>query len=185
MNFGNAVVSGYKNALNFSGRSSRSEYWWFALFSALLASLMAVGAVIFGFSGLTVDSSDQEVIDALLRTFVPALAVIWVVVGLPLVAAGFRRLHDMGQSGIWYGLLAGAQIFTTITGFISIKAHSSSGNASFDLGIGFAGVAFNVLQLVVFVMTLMPSQQGINRFGAPRDYVGDDAPPPPDNFRAV
>ena len=68
MNFGNAVVSGYKNALNFSGRSSRSEYWWFALFSALLASLMAVGAVIFGFSGLTLDSSDQEVIDALLRT---------------------------------------------------------------------------------------------------------------------
>ena len=185
MNFGNAVVSGYKNALTFSGRASRSEYWWFALFSALLGALIAIGAIIYGFSGLTARATEQEVIDAVLRFFVPALAVIWVVVGLPLVAAGFRRLHDMGQSGIWYGLLAGAQILTTITGFVTIKANSSSGNASFELGTGFAGVAFNVLQLVVLVMTLMPSQQGINRFGAPADYVGDDTPPPPDNFRAA
>lgn len=185
MNFANAVVSGYKNALNFSGRASRSEYWWFVFFGGMLAGLIAIGGVIVGFSGLSATSTEQEVVDAVLRTFVPALVLIWIVVGIPLVAVGFRRLHDMGQSGIWYGLLAGAQIFTTFTGFLSIKANEDSGNASFDLGLGFAGVAFNVLQLIVLVMTLIPSQQGANSYGHPVGYVGDDVPPPPENFRAL
>ena len=36
MNFFDSVVSAYRNFFNFSGRASRSEFWWFFLFCILL-----------------------------------------------------------------------------------------------------------------------------------------------------
>lgn len=42
MNFGEAVVSGLRNYINFSGRASRSEFWFFTLFFNLV--LIGIGA---------------------------------------------------------------------------------------------------------------------------------------------
>ena len=36
MNFFDSVVSAFRNFFNFSGRASRSEFWWFFLFCILL-----------------------------------------------------------------------------------------------------------------------------------------------------
>jgi uncharacterized membrane protein YhaH (DUF805 family) len=36
MNFGQAVVSGFRNYINFSGRASRSEFWFFILFTQIV-----------------------------------------------------------------------------------------------------------------------------------------------------
>jgi uncharacterized membrane protein YhaH (DUF805 family) len=60
----------------FDGRASRSEYWWFYLFT-LLAGIAA------GILGSTVGNL------ATLAFFLPGLA----------IAA--RRLHDVGRSGWW------------------------------------------------------------------------------------
>jgi len=60
----------------FSGRASRSEFWWFALFITLVASALAY--------------LNQN----LVKIFAIAIA-------LPLLAAGSRRLHDSGKSGWW------------------------------------------------------------------------------------
>ncbi len=61
---------------DFQGRASRPEYWWFFLF-VLLVQL----------AGSTISSS----LGGLL-----ALALL-----LPSLAAGARRLHDVGRSGWW------------------------------------------------------------------------------------
>ncbi len=67
----------------FSGRASRSEYWYFALFN-FLASVIAgiIDAAVFGDSGII--------------NLIVALGLL-----LPGLAVGVRRLHDIGKSGWW------------------------------------------------------------------------------------
>ena len=39
MNFPTAVKSGFRNYATFSGRATRSEFWWFVLFAQLLQAI--------------------------------------------------------------------------------------------------------------------------------------------------
>ena len=70
-----AVKSGFRNYVNFSGRASRSEFWWFALF-VFVSIMLLVWVPFIG--------------------WLYALAVL-----LPTLAVMVRRLHDRGQSGWW------------------------------------------------------------------------------------
>jgi uncharacterized membrane protein YhaH (DUF805 family) len=79
MNFGDAIRSCFSKYASFEGRASRSEYWWWLLFTVLAS--MAAGIV-----------SDK--LSALF-----SLAVL-----LPSLAVGARRLHDTNRSG-WFLLL--------------------------------------------------------------------------------
>ncbi|KQM71323.1 DUF805 domain-containing protein [Xylophilus sp. Leaf220] len=77
MTFGQAVsVCLQKKYVDFSGRASRSELWWFFLFQ-ILAYLV---------SGLIHNVVYMVVVLALL---------------LPSLGVGVRRLHDVGRSGWW------------------------------------------------------------------------------------
>ena len=71
MNFGTAIATGFQKYSDFTGKSSRSEFWWFNLFLVLVS---------FGASAL------WDVLGAVwfLATIVPYLAV------------GVRRLRDGG-----------------------------------------------------------------------------------------
>lgn len=71
-----------QNYCNFESRASRSEYWWFALFSILLSAAISI---IFGYGSL------GEAISGL-----ATLALL-----LPSIGLTVRRLHDMGKSGWW------------------------------------------------------------------------------------
>ena len=78
-----------KNYFNFSGRATRSEYWWFILISIIIGFVLEIVDVII-FS-----SSGGEILGFLsiiyyLAVFIPGLAVL------------FRRLHDTGRSGWWW-----------------------------------------------------------------------------------
>jgi transcriptional regulator with XRE-family HTH domain len=64
----------------FDGRATRTEYWWFVLFAGIATALSTLISDTLG-------------------------AVTLVVLLLPLLAAGARRLHDTGRSG-WWQLLA-------------------------------------------------------------------------------
>lgn len=78
MNIQEAVVSVFRNYANFNGRAARSEYWWFALFSFLVSAVLSV-----------IDGSGM-------------LPAVWsLVVLLPTLAVGARRLHDIDRSGWW------------------------------------------------------------------------------------
>ncbi len=74
MTFAESIKTCFAKYADFSGRASRSEYWWWVLF-IILASL-AAGVV-----------SDKLAALVSLATFLPSLAV------------GVRRLHDIDKSG--------------------------------------------------------------------------------------
>lgn len=81
MSFIDAVRAALSKYATFSGRSRRSEYWWFALFN-FLVSLVGAGI--------------DVAIGKNLFQFVVALALL-----LPNLAVLVRRLHDTNRSGWW------------------------------------------------------------------------------------
>lgn len=76
MNFQQAIQTCFSKYVDFSGRASRSEYWWFVLAYVILA-------IVAGF----------------IHEFVYLIVVLAFL--LPLLSAGARRLHDIGKSGWW------------------------------------------------------------------------------------
>ena len=87
--FGEAVLVCLRKSATFSGRASRSEYWYFFLFCCLFF-------VVWGYVVLVVGRQSDGLLFAL----------VWIgnaVLQIPLTAAGFRRLHDTGRSGWWIG----------------------------------------------------------------------------------
>jgi uncharacterized membrane protein YhaH (DUF805 family) len=87
MGFGEAISSGFSNYVNFSSRAARSEYWFWALFFALVYLVTAIIDVLImsaGNGGIGVLSGL-----AALALFLPSLAVT------------IRRLHDLDRSGWW------------------------------------------------------------------------------------
>ncbi len=93
MGFVEAVRSGFSHYADFSGRASRSAYWWWFLFT-LLAQLaaLALGAAVGGEDGSGI--------------------LFWVVIlalALPGASVIVRRLHDTGRSG-WLFWISGIPI---------------------------------------------------------------------------
>jgi uncharacterized membrane protein YhaH (DUF805 family) len=89
MGFGEAVSKGMANITNFSGRSSRPEFWWFVL-AVWVAELVVIGLVSSIFRGGF----------GSFLTFI-----LYIVFALAFLSVGFRRLQDVGQSG-WLVLLS-------------------------------------------------------------------------------
>ena len=75
----------------FSGRATRSEFWWFQLFT-FLAEFISVGIC-----ALIAESLDSEGI-----IIIPIL--IYVLLLIPNFSVIVRRLHDVGKSG-WFLLI--------------------------------------------------------------------------------
>lgn len=87
MGFGETIASVFGKYATFSGRASRSEYWYFVLFYFLLsfgANFLLVG---FTFNGPGAIELFASLIP--LAFFLPSLAV------------AVRRLHDIDRTGWW------------------------------------------------------------------------------------
>ena len=83
-----AIDKAFKNYFNFSGRSNRSEFWYFFLFILLANALTHfIDTWILGYH-----SEEIGLISGIfyLGTFIPQLSIIT------------RRLHDTGKSGWWF-----------------------------------------------------------------------------------
>ena len=75
-----AFVTCLKKYADFSGRATRSEYWWFVLCEVLILGIAS-----------------------LISDWLPGLFALALV--LPALAVGARRLHDTGRSGWWLLLM--------------------------------------------------------------------------------
>lgn len=89
----------FQRYADFSGRSTRTEYWMFQLFLVLgytvLYSLTFAGA----YAGVVMESGVLSIIGFSL------LVMFWLAVVIPSIAVTVRRLHDIDKSG-WFVLLA-------------------------------------------------------------------------------
>lgn len=90
MNFFQAVGICFKKYATFAGRATRSEFWYWSLFSWLL-SLAALAID----SSLTNGSAQMD--EKQLFSMLVVLATC-----LPSVAVSVRRLHDVKRSGWWF-----------------------------------------------------------------------------------
>ena len=91
MDFGKSIKTCFNKYAVFSGRASRSEFWWFELF-------LLIGAIV------------TVVIDVMMLGYTaedygPINVIFSVVTFLPAIAVGARRLHDINRSG-WWQLIA-------------------------------------------------------------------------------
>lgn len=98
MSFKEAVITCIQKYATFKGRASRAEYWWFALFNALISTVIHC---------IALELKGPEAADT-------AMMLTQLVFLIPALAAGCRRLHDINFSG-WWQLLA-----LTIIGMIPI-----------------------------------------------------------------
>lgn len=87
----------------FTGRASRSEFWWWvlAVFLVLLVTQLIDGLIIGPLLGLGPASESEPL------SFLVSLGLL-----LPNIAVGVRRMHDIGRTG-WWLLIA----FIPIIGF--------------------------------------------------------------------
>ena len=88
MNFIEAIQSGFRNYVGFSGRAPRSEFWYWYLFAVLL--------------GIVAGLIDAAIAPG--SEYGPVTAIMGLALFLPGLAVSIRRLHDLGRSG-WYFLL--------------------------------------------------------------------------------
>lgn len=86
MTFSEAISDGFNRYVDFSGRSSRSAYWYWVLF----AFLVSLGA---------------SVLDQIIGTGFVIGGLLSLALFLPGLAVLVRRLHDVGRSGWWVLIL--------------------------------------------------------------------------------
>jgi uncharacterized membrane protein YhaH (DUF805 family) len=108
--FGEAFTTCMHKYVDFSGRARRSEYWWFYL-ALQLIYLPFVVAFFIAYLVLSVNlaastngggtpSLSAAGVAPLIVTFA-LMEIVSLAFLLPTYAATVRRLHDMGQSGLW------------------------------------------------------------------------------------
>ena len=89
VSFTESIKTCFQKYIDFSGRASRSEFWWFALFNFIVSVALAL---------LT------PVAPPLAPPLASLQGIFILVVLLPSLTAAVRRLHDSGRSG-WWALL--------------------------------------------------------------------------------
>ncbi len=104
--------------ITFSGRASRSEYWYFILFYFLVSvAFIALGVLLGGTSSVETGEMSTGLILTLALGTVVSLALF-----LPMIAVVVRRFHDRNLSGWWYlvSIIAGAVPFVGILASIAV-----------------------------------------------------------------
>jgi uncharacterized membrane protein YhaH (DUF805 family) len=82
MTFSEAVKSGFDHYVKFDGRASRPAYWWWFLFTILVAVAASI-------------------IDAAIGSFGVISGIAGLALLLPGLSVAIRRLHDTDHSGWW------------------------------------------------------------------------------------
>jgi uncharacterized membrane protein YhaH (DUF805 family) len=92
-----AVKRGFKKYGTFAGRASRSEYWWWVLFTFIVYTALALLTFVIGMA-TSPDGGRTPGAGAIPLIIVFAVFAFGIIV--PTLALTVRRLHDAGYSGL-------------------------------------------------------------------------------------
>jgi len=142
MTFEQSIKTCFKKYAVFSGRASRSEYWWWVLFIILAGSVVEIfDAVIF------------------LDEWGPVSTLFWLVILLPDICVTFRRLHDFDRTGWW--VLYWPLIMVAVVLLFALYEVTTDNSGGFRF---FLGIIICIIWQIVWFAT--KGTQGDNRFGS-------------------
>lgn len=160
LGFGEALNEAKGKLTQFTGRSRRSEFWWTYL-AVIIANIVL--------------------------SLIPLIGhVISFLLGLAVIPLTFRRLHDTGRSGWWWGVQAigtiiGYSVIFAAIGLDNVEAvmsgnydpmavadNVSGGSAALVLICALVGLVYNI---AVLVFLCQDSQKGTNKYGDSPKYV--------------
>ena len=90
MDFPTSVKTVFQKYTTFSGRAARSEYWYFVLF--VFIAIMVLNILDHALFAGALEGEDS---------FEPLTLIFQLLILVPSLAVGARRLHDTGRSGWW------------------------------------------------------------------------------------
>lgn len=125
--FSTAVKRFFQKYATFSGRASRSEYWWFMLFNFIIVMALYIVTMM-----LLVSSVDPVTGEPGMAFLLPLIlmSLYGLAIFIPSIALAVRRLHDANFSGFMY-LLAFVPL-ANVAVFIFTLMPSNPAGARFD-----------------------------------------------------
>lgn len=151
--FPKAIARMYRKYFMFSGRASRSEFWWAYLYISILSA-------VFYYPVDTATKHHQDTLALVLDLLMFALV-------FPIITLTFRRLHDTNRSGWWIFAPSVPSIICLVIGLVVMGVGARQLNAleSAVTG-GFAIMILGcILDMVVWIWLLVgPSKPEGARF---------------------
>ena len=98
--FGQAIGNGFRKYFDFDGKASRSEFWYFYLFTVIVYLIAGSIQEIYYYN--TSERSHWVPIIGVLISQGPLTMISTLALAIPEISVGVRRLHDIGKSGWWW-----------------------------------------------------------------------------------
>lgn len=171
----------FSKYFQFSGRSSRPEFWWFLLVYLVVMALASfIDISSFGETVTTTVVTDEgmQAAATLTHRHRPAETIVWIIFFIPFLAAAWRRMQDTGRPGavlllpLVISLAAGAFLFLGILGFGLLEMIGLDGQflRTLAASLGMAGIAVTLVTYIAMRILILwwltrPSQKGPNQFG--------------------
>ena len=143
MNFIQSIKTCFRKYANFKGRATRSEFWWFQLFAAVVTyGAMTLDHLLLGYSFEDVAT--------------PLATIAMLSVALPTLSVTARRLHDIGWSG-----------WVQFPGLVTYVAYLDIWFPGFSLSV--VGTVLMIVGMLFWVALLLilikDSKQHTNKYG--------------------
>ena len=165
-----AVKLFFKNYFNFTGRASRSEYWWFILAFAIVYIVISTIESVFIFAAIFDDILNDpysySTSDAIKDSFLMPSFLFYLAMMIGLLSLAARRLQDRGHSGWWQlaniipGILFLIPYFVFLFSIMDGPINTGAGIAASIFGI----IAFGTgVTMIVFLC--LPPKEDENKWG--------------------
>lgn len=179
MNFLDAIKSGFQNYFNFKGRASRSEFWYWVLFTVLIG-LVASTLESAIWPTPSFEGDWMQNFESIAAQQTPLSNILALVLFIPNLSMLARRFHDAGFSAKWLFLQLipiAYGIFAAI-GVISILVTSDLMDLSVEqlMSIVFLVLPIFGLFLAVMVVYLVFALRPSKSFYDGNKYVEPESP---------
>ncbi len=118
-----AYIDFWKRAFDFSGRSTRPDYWWVYLINVIISTILVVGFVLIPFFSNVSHNpailNDSTEIQKMILKYMSPIMIFGLIILIPQLSLQIRRLRDAGFHPAWVllsyiGLVPVLAIFSLI-----------------------------------------------------------------------
>ncbi|MBF0812234.1 DUF805 domain-containing protein [Staphylococcus xylosus] len=172
--FGQALKLYWKNYVNFTGRSRRSEYWFMVLWHIIFLS----PAIVIGFTGLfmllasasgTADSTIGLSVLLLLLSIIYA-CIYSIATFIPNWAILIRRFHDTGRTMVMPLVYLGISLIANVVNFVIEKNDPNETNIITSIILIVFGLLNLGLGIYMIVIACLDSERKTNKYGSSHKY---------------